>query len=418
MRCPFTLFRKQTKKGAVWYVRFWDERTGTYALKRSTGILAEGKKERRREAERKALEMLSEIRLEQTPPDLFLSAYVAGFWTTDSPYAKECALVRKRPLSAYYVQQNALNALRYVKTFPGFKGLRLRELTSGLIRDWMAWMTERKGAAGRMLSGRRINAVVQTVRVAVRYAVEREELERDPFRAVRQAAETPREKGVLTPGEVAGLIAAPVADPRHRLVVLLGTLCGMRRGEIRGLRWGDIGEGLINIRNNWIDGEGSKAPKCKGGKVRQNPRTVPLPSSVAEILKNLRVPNPGPETFVLETFRRAGEPIGKEYFRYAMDKELTAIGIPGNWKGKGAAPADYVNEQKRRNLSFHCTRHTFITLGRLAGISDLEIQALAGHKSASMMENYSHAAQVLDFAVGLAKPNVLQDSEIPGHEQP
>ena len=86
-----------------------------------------------------------------------------------------------------------------------------------------------------------------------------------------------------------------------------------------------------------------------------------------------------------------------------MDRELAAIGIPGSWKGKGAPPAGYVNEQKRRNLSFHCTRHTFITLGRLAGISDLEIQALAGHKSASMMENYSHAAQVLDFATAREK---------------
>jgi hypothetical protein len=34
----------------------------------------------------------------------------------------------------------------------------------------------------------------------------------------------------------------------------------------------------------------------------------------------------------------------------------------------------------------------------LAGISDIEIQALARHKSGAMMERYSHAAQALDFA--------------------
>jgi len=245
--------------------------------------------------------------------------------------------------------------------------------------------------------------VVQTARVAVRYAVDREELERDPFCAVRQAAESPKKKGVLTPGEVARLIAAPISDPRHRLAVLLGTLCGMRMGEVRGLRWEDVGDGLVRIRNNWIDGEGSKAPKCKGGASRQNPRTVPLPSSIAGILERLRGQNPAPESFVLEASQRAGEPVGKEYFRYAMDKELAAIVIPGKWKGKGAAPEGYADEQKRRNLSFHCTRHTFITLGRLAGISDLEIQALAGHKSGAMMENYTHAAQVLDFAAAREK---------------
>ena len=279
----------------------------------------------------------------------------------------------------------------------------MRELTSGLIRDWMAWIAERKGAAGRMLSGRRVNAVVQTARVAVRYAVDREELERDPFRAVGKAAESPREKGVLAPDEVARLIASPVTDPRHRLAVLLGTLCGMRMGEVRGLRWGDIEGGLIRIRNNWIDGEGSKAPKCKGGTARRNSRTVPLPSSIAGILESLRGQDSAPESFILEASQRAGEPVGKEYFRYAMDKELAAIGIPGKWKGKCAAPEGYADEQKRRNLTFHCTRHTFITLGRLAGISDLEIQAMAGHKSGAMMENYSHAAQVLDFAAAREK---------------
>jgi hypothetical protein len=35
----------------------------------------------------------------------------------------------------------------------------------------------------------------------------------------------------------------------------------------------------------------------------------------------------------------------------------------------------------------------------LAGITDLEIQALAGHKDAAMMNYYSHAKQVLDFSV-------------------
>jgi len=403
MRNPFSLYKKQTKQGTVWYARFWDDRAGKYAVKRSTGILAEGKRERRREAEAIARQMLSEIRIDQKATGKPLAEYLADFWRPGSPYARECALVRKRPLSAYYVRQNAVNVQRYVGTFPGFEGLRLRELTAGLIRDWMAWMAGRKGAAGRMLSGRRINAVVQTVRVAVRYAVEREELERDPFRAVRKAAETPGEKGVLTPGEVARLIAAPIADPRHRLAVLLGTLCGMRMGEVRGLRWGNIEDGLIRIRNNWMDGEGSKAPKCKGGTARKNSRTVPLPSSIAGILESLRGQDPAPESFVLEASRRAGEPVGKGYFRYAMDKELTAIGIPGKWKGKGATPEGYVDEHKRRNLSFHCTRHTFITLGRLAGISDLEIQAMAGHKSGAMMENYSHAAQVLDFATAREK---------------
>jgi integrase len=117
------------------------------------------------------------------------------------------------------------------------------------------------------------------------YALEREEIDRDPFRSIGKAVETPKEKGILTPDEVIRLISAPVADPHYRLAMLLDCLCGMRMGEVRGLQWGDIKDGLIHIRHNWINGEGMKAPKCKGGAVRENSRKVPLPSSVAAILQ-------------------------------------------------------------------------------------------------------------------------------------
>jgi integrase len=140
-----------------------------------------------------------------------------------------------------------------------------------------------------------------------------------------------------------------------------------------------------------------KAPKCKGGKVRENSRTVPIPSSVAAVLETLRILNPAPDSFVLRSFQKPGEPVSKEFFRHVAKKELASIGISGTWEGKGPAPVDYVNEQKKRNLTFHSFRHTFITLGRLFGITDFEIQALAGHRSGAMMERYSHAGQVLDF---------------------
>jgi integrase len=146
-----------------------------------------------------------------------------------------------------------------------------------------------------------------------------------------------------------------------------------------------------------------KSPKCKGGAARENTRTVPLPSSVAAIMETIRGLNPAPNDFIFESFKISGEPVSKDFFRYVLDKELAAIGISGTWKGKDAAPDGYVNEQKRRDLTFHGLRHTFVTVSRLAGITDLEIQALAGHRSGAMMENYSHAGQVLDFTAAREK---------------
>jgi hypothetical protein len=38
----------------------------------------------------------------------------------------------------------------------------------------------------------------------------------------------------------------------------------MRMGEVRGLRWGDVEDGLIHIRHNWIDGDGELLPRQPG----------------------------------------------------------------------------------------------------------------------------------------------------------
>ncbi|MDR2210328.1 MAG: hypothetical protein LBO65_02520 [Spirochaetaceae bacterium] len=186
--------------------------------------------------------MLKTIRFRQDAPDRLFVRYIAEFWTPDSPYVRECSQVKKKPLSAGYIKLHHDDVERHIEPFPGFRGVSLQSLTAGVIRDWMTW------AVGRGLSGRRVNMVLQSMRVAVRYAVSREGIDRGPFKNI---------------GEAAALVRAPAKDPRTRLAVLLGLLCGLRRGEIRSLQWVDIGEGLITVCHNWIDGEGLKAPKCK-----------------------------------------------------------------------------------------------------------------------------------------------------------
>jgi integrase len=401
-RKPFGLYRKNTQTGLVWYVRFWDETTQKYSVTRSTGIPVEGKKQRRYEAEQAARDMLLGICF--TPPALekaekSFTQYVADFWKDDSPYVRECALVKKKPLSKGYIQIHHDDVRRHLEPFPGFQSVTLQTITAGHIRDWMTWASEQG------LKGGRINKVMQAMSVAVHYAVDREELDRDPFKNIHEAPDTRKEKGVLTSAEILMIIRAPVNDPRIRLAVLLGARCGLRLGEVRGLRWGDIGDGIINVCHNWVDGEGLKAPK------QGSTGTVPISESVQtaiDVARKLTI-NPEPESFVMESLKCPGQPSCKTYFENGLEKELIAIGIPGEWRpvlhqGKKltveekAPPEGYITEQKRRNLTFHGLRHTFVTLGRLAGLTDLEIQTLARHKSGAMMERYSHASQVLDFS--------------------
>jgi integrase len=249
--------------------------------------------------------------------------------------------------------------------------------------------------AEKGVKGGRINKVMQAMSVAARYAVAREELERDPFKNIYDAPDARKEKGILSPAELTRLINTPAADPQGRLAVLLGALCGFRLGEVRGLLWGDIGEDVITVCHNYQKDDGLKAPKWNSAGV------LPITASVRAAIDAVRklAIDPRPEAFVMESLYRPGQPYSKTFFAKILERELEAIGIPGAWKGEEEdKPEDYVNEQDRRNLTFHSLRHTFVTLGRVAGITDLEIQALARHKSGAMMERYSHAGQVLDFA--------------------
>jgi integrase len=344
------------------------------------------------EAKRGALALIQFLKKQPEPPepnpavsnrtkpatDIPLVQYIADFWTPNSRYAKEKTLVKGKALSAVYIKLNHDDVARHIKSFPPFQDLRLGDLTSGLIRDWMIWMAER-GA-----SGRRINSVLQTIRVAVKDLADREDLDFNPFRRVKPAQENLREKGILAAVEVSRLIRAPVKSSAARLAVLLGALCGMRRGEIRDLQWGDIQDGYIDLCHNWQDMEGMKSPKWGSN------RTVPILSPVASALAEVRRGCLSGERFVLVSPACPDSPVSNNFFRYALTRELEAIGIPAEG-------------QKRRNITFHSLRHTFVTLCRLAGISDLEIQALAGHKDASMMNRYSHAGQVLDFAITRGK---------------
>jgi integrase len=366
---PFSLYQKQTEKGKVWYARFWNDAAGKYTVFRSTRVFVHGKKGRRWRAEESARAILREISFNVS--DKSFVRYLADFWTADSIYARECAAVNKKPLSAYYIKMNHDIVRIHLEPYPGFTDTSLSELTTAGIRDWMLW------AAERGVSGVRINKALQTMRVAVHYALVRGEINRDPFVRITPAAEEHKEKGVLTREEASKLAAYTAGHADDHLAALLGLLCGMRLGEVRGLQWRDVHAETIDVQHNWQDLEGVKDPKC-GSR-----RTVPLTSAVKNALGRVKPGNKKPEDFVLPS-ETPGRPRCCGYFRLALIRQLKGIGITEK-------------EKTGRNISFHSLRHSYVTLGRMAGISDMEIQALAGHRGAGMMHRYSHAAQVMNF---------------------
>jgi site-specific recombinase XerC len=279
-RVKFYLYKKLKKSGAVWYARFWNSDTNEYDLTRSTGVEVHGKNDSAGKAYKAAEVMLATVREKpRTKVQRLFLQYVADFWKDDSPYCRERAMVQKKPMSALYVANNHDDVRRHMVDFSPFQGLELADLTAGLVKDWQIW------AAEKGLSGARINAVTKAMRVAVRYAIDRGELDRDPFATVRKAPEPRREKGVLTPAEEKRLVLTGTKDPRDRAAVLLGAMCGLRLGEIRGLQWGDVDteKNEIRITHNWQNLEGVKG--CKAG----SNRVLPLPVQVKNALEAVRL---------------------------------------------------------------------------------------------------------------------------------
>ncbi|MCL2277177.1 MAG: hypothetical protein FWC21_04705 [Treponema sp.] len=130
--------RKPTlyKHRGSWYARFWNEAEKKYHS-RALGVKIEGKRERRDEAVVTALKLAPEMArtavknavVEKTIADISLFEYVESFWRPDSEYAKEKALLDKKPLSYHYIFVNREMIKNKMKPYEGFSGLLLKELT-------------------------------------------------------------------------------------------------------------------------------------------------------------------------------------------------------------------------------------------------------------------------------------------------
>jgi len=437
MRRPFTLYKEKTKTGIVWYARIWDEEAQRYKHSRSTGVLVEGKKERRYEAEEAARKLCEEfhatvttknVKPQKTDPQTLqknehqptpaaptistvantpLIEYLKNFWTSESEYAQYKRDVKHKPLTPAYIELNHDDIRRHVETFPIFESVTVGSLSKGHLKKWLIWLAGRKKTRTKKdgtiidegtISGRRANSILQAVRVAIRWAFESEEIPSDPFHKLGEVSENQKEKGVLSFEERTKLTKQPVTEKNHlsRLAMLLGSFCGLRRGEMRGLQWGDIENGLITIRHNYINGEGVKLPKYN------SVRKVPITSDVQKLLDIARgyAKDITPSTFILESPKTKGIPVSNNFFRDRFKIELLKIGITAE-------------QQDKRFLSCHSLRHTFVTLAELSGVPDVVIRALAGHKSEQIQRKYSHAPQVIDFDEARRKIETPLKANIP-----
>jgi integrase len=230
---------------------------------------------------------------------------------------------------------------------------------SELRRADVQAMIDRWAASG--LAPSTIRNSLDPLRALYRRAVARDRVAINPMTNLEvPRADNARER-FATREEAAMLLGAlPVNE---RALWASAMYAGLRRGELRALRWDDVDldARLINVRRSWDDREGESEPKTKGSK-----RRVPIVPALAELLHehqsttarrghDLAFGRTPTEPFKASTIRR---------------RALTA------WEAASLKP-----------ITLHECRHTAASLMIAAGCNAKALSVVMGHASIEITFN-------------------------------
>jgi integrase len=165
---------------------------------------------------------------------------------------------------------------------------------------------------------------------------------------------------------------------------------GMRRGEILGLEWPDIGPKRIVVRRSWTKGR-LKVPKS--GKAREVPKSSKLDEYLNELRADIRT-------------RRAFKNLGP-VFLSPSDGRIDEANFGRAWRRlqKLAVKAEI------RPLRFHDARHTFASWALEGGQSIKWVQERLGHASAELtFRTYAHLMPSNDDELGFLEVPKKKDS--------
>jgi integrase len=213
------------------------------------------------------------------------------------------------------------------------------------------------------------------LRVIFRHAVEREYCDTNPTAGLRLGNGVGHRTRAATADEAAELLA--VLPPDVQAVYATAFYAGLRRGELRGLRWEDVdlASGVITVRHGWDDYEGEITPKSAAG----TDRTVPIFAVLRDQLTEHKA--------------RTGR-AGRDFvFGATADRPFTPTHIRKQALAAWAA-ANVKRAEKEQPLlvpiGLHECRHTIVSLMYDAGLTLERIGDHVGHGSSYMTDRYRH----------------------------
>lgn len=233
-----------------------------------------------------------------------------------------------------------------------------------------------------------VRNILMPLRVIYRRAIRDGEVMVSPTSELELPAVEGRRDRITAPAEVELLVSA--LPKRDRAIWATAAYAGLRRGELRALRWQDVdlAKGVIRVERSYDEKGSIIEPKSRSGR-----RTVPL----ASVLRDYLVEH------VALIGRREGLVFGTTPFNPFT---------PSNVRRRAAREWERANKKRGEKqlplldpIGLHECRHTFASLMIAAGVNAKALSEYMGHSSITItLDRYGHlmpgnelqAAELLD----------------------
>lgn len=269
----------------------------------------------------------------------------------------------------------------YIHIIPAVGNIPLNKLKQSDLQKFYADLKKngRKTKVdiyGAGLSDRMVRSCHTTCRSALQKAVEEKLLRTNPAIGCKLPPKKAKEMQVLSHDEMRRFLIQSKQDDFYELA-LLELATGMRRGEICALKWSDLdlNSGTLRIQRQayHVDhGVIISAPKTK-----QSNRTIILPQSVLNVLKEYK--NGVDSQWIFPSPVKDGEPFDPTSVYRKMRKIL--------------------NRAQCKRIRFHDLRHTFATTALEHGMDIKTLSAVIGHvSSATTLDIYSHITDEMQIS--------------------
>lgn len=230
---------------------------------------------------------------------------------------------------------------------PALGGVRLRDLTKRDVREW-------RNDLVRVTTAKQANRTVRDLSAALTQAVEEEMVAVNVCLGLKPLPVEEPEHRPAELWEVEGIRAA-MRTTRDRLAVSLMAYGGLRPGEMRSLRWGDVMEATIVVRRGERRSGGTKTGK-KGS------RSVPIITAIREDLDAL------------------GRGAGRDLVCGPLDED--------NWRKNVWKPARLLVGSTATPYNL---RHTAASLWIAEGLTVLQVAERLGHSTPALtLSTYGH----------------------------